>query len=87
MVGVASVGNLYLVRFTGRDEPEGVATHIYIGYLDRDFGMWQPTHSLPGDPGWWWVWFSTEAPRGPFGEFGPWQLRQMALAGFMRSAL
>jgi hypothetical protein len=35
------------------------------------FGMWQPTQSLPADPGWWWVCASMVGAWGPFGDNGP----------------
>lgn len=50
-------------------------------------GMWQPTHSLPGLPGLWWVCCSIVRARGPFGDWGLWQSRQSVVAGFRSRAL
>jgi hypothetical protein len=51
------------------------------------FGMWQLTQSLPADPGWWCVCCSVVPVCGPFGDLGPWQVRQTRRADLIRSAL
>jgi hypothetical protein len=64
-----------------------VAANVDVGNLLFDFRHVTAYALVPALPARWWVCASMMAPRGPFGEFGPWHSKHVTLAGFNKAAL